>query len=36
MGHELGLISDERLDKVKQKIKNSDDIVAFTRSKSVY
>ncbi|MBD1363434.1 tRNA uridine-5-carboxymethylaminomethyl(34) synthesis enzyme MnmG [Mucilaginibacter sp. ZT4R22] len=35
MGHDLGLISDERLDKVNQKIKNSDDIVAFTRSKSV-
>jgi tRNA uridine 5-carboxymethylaminomethyl modification enzyme len=35
MGHELGLISDERLDKVKLKVKNSDDIVAFTRSKSI-
>lgn len=35
MGHDLGLISDERLDKVNQKVKNSDDIVAFTRSKSV-
>ncbi len=35
MGHELGLISDERLDKVNLKIKNSDDIVAFTRSKSI-
>ncbi|MBD1393551.1 tRNA uridine-5-carboxymethylaminomethyl(34) synthesis enzyme MnmG [Mucilaginibacter glaciei] len=35
MGHELGLISDERLDKVNQKIKNSDEIVAFTRSKSI-
>lgn len=35
MGHELGLISDERLDKVNQKIKNSDDIVAYTRSKSI-
>ncbi|WP_158825760.1 tRNA uridine-5-carboxymethylaminomethyl(34) synthesis enzyme MnmG [Mucilaginibacter lacusdianchii] len=35
IGHELGLISDERLDKVKQKIKNSDDIVAYTKSKSV-
>jgi tRNA uridine 5-carboxymethylaminomethyl modification enzyme len=35
MGHELGLISDERLDKVNNKIKNSDDIVAFTRSKSI-
>jgi tRNA uridine 5-carboxymethylaminomethyl modification enzyme len=35
MGHELGLISDERLDKVNQKVKNSDDIVAYTRSKSI-
>ena len=35
MGHDLGLISDERLDKVTQKIKNSDDIVAFTRTKSI-
>ncbi|MDB5286113.1 MAG: tRNA uridine(34) 5-carboxymethylaminomethyl synthesis enzyme MnmG, partial [Mucilaginibacter sp.] len=35
MGHKLGLISDERLDKVKQKVKNSDDIVAFTRTKSI-
>lgn len=35
MGHELGLISDERLDKVKQKVKNSDDIVSYTRTKSV-
>ncbi|WDF78011.1 tRNA uridine-5-carboxymethylaminomethyl(34) synthesis enzyme MnmG [Mucilaginibacter sp. KACC 22773] len=35
MGHDLGLISDERLDKVKQKIKNSDDIVAYTRTKSI-
>jgi tRNA uridine 5-carboxymethylaminomethyl modification enzyme len=35
MGHELGLISDERLAKVNQKIKNSDDIVAFTRTKSI-
>jgi tRNA uridine 5-carboxymethylaminomethyl modification enzyme len=35
LGHDLGLISDERLDKVNQKVKNSDDIVAFTRSKSV-
>jgi len=35
MGHELGLISDERLDKVHQKIKNSDDIVAYTRTKSI-
>jgi tRNA uridine 5-carboxymethylaminomethyl modification enzyme len=35
IGHELGLISDERLDKVKQKIKNSDDIVTYTKNKSV-
>lgn len=35
MAHELGLISDERLDKVNQKVKNSDDIVAYTRSKSI-
>jgi tRNA uridine 5-carboxymethylaminomethyl modification enzyme len=35
IGHELGLINDERLDKVKQKVKNSDDIVAFTRTKSL-
>ncbi|QEC76973.1 tRNA uridine-5-carboxymethylaminomethyl(34) synthesis enzyme MnmG [Mucilaginibacter ginsenosidivorax] len=35
IGHDLGLISDERLDKVNQKIKNSDDIVAYTRTKSI-
>lgn len=35
MGHELGLINDERLEKVKQKVKNSDDIVAYTKSKSI-
>jgi tRNA uridine 5-carboxymethylaminomethyl modification enzyme len=35
IGHELGLISDERLDKVKQKVKNSDDIVSYTKTKSV-
>jgi tRNA uridine 5-carboxymethylaminomethyl modification enzyme len=35
MGHELGLINDERLEMVNRKIKNSDDIVAFTRTKSV-
>lgn len=35
IGHDLGLINDERLDKVNRKIKNSDDIVAFTRSKSL-
>jgi tRNA uridine 5-carboxymethylaminomethyl modification enzyme len=35
MGHDLGLISDERLEKVNQKVKNSDDIVAYTKSKSI-
>jgi tRNA uridine 5-carboxymethylaminomethyl modification enzyme len=35
IGHELGLISEERLDKVKQKVKNSDDIVAYTRTRSI-
>ena len=35
IGYELGLISDERLEKVKQKIKNSDDIVTYTKSKSI-
>src|SRR5476649_2625872 len=32
---ELGLINEERLDKVNQKVKNSDDIVAYTKSKSI-
>ncbi|MES2278535.1 MAG: tRNA uridine-5-carboxymethylaminomethyl(34) synthesis enzyme MnmG [Bacteroidota bacterium] len=35
IGHELGLISDERLDKVKQKVKNSDDIVTHTKKASI-
>ena len=35
IGHQLGLINDERLDKVNKKIKDSDDIVAFTRNKSI-
>ncbi|MBW4890415.1 tRNA uridine-5-carboxymethylaminomethyl(34) synthesis enzyme MnmG [Mucilaginibacter sp. HMF5004] len=35
IGHELGLINDERLAKVNKKIKDSDDIVAFTRTKSI-
>ncbi|MCC8424564.1 tRNA uridine-5-carboxymethylaminomethyl(34) synthesis enzyme MnmG [Mucilaginibacter sp. UR6-11] len=35
IGHELGLISDERLEKVKEKIKNSDDIVAYTRTRAI-
>src|SRR5690349_10196024 len=34
IGHQLGLISDERLDKVKQKISNSDEIVKFLRTTS--
>jgi len=35
IGHELGLINDERLEKVNNKIKNSDNIVAYTKSKSI-
>ncbi len=35
IGHELGLINDERLQKVTDKVKNSDDIVAFTKAKSI-
>jgi tRNA uridine 5-carboxymethylaminomethyl modification enzyme len=35
IGHELGLISDERLEKVNQKIKNSDDIVAYTKKVAI-
>ena len=35
IGHDLGLINDARLDKVNAKIKNSDDIVAYTKSKSL-
>ena len=35
IGHELGLINDDRLEKVNQKIKNSDAIVAFAKSKSI-
>ncbi|RFZ82757.1 tRNA uridine-5-carboxymethylaminomethyl(34) synthesis enzyme MnmG [Mucilaginibacter terrenus] len=35
MGHELGLISDERLEKVNKKIKDSDDIVAYTKAKTI-
>ena len=34
IAHELGLINDERLEKVSNKVKNSDAIVAYTRSKS--
>ena len=35
IGHELGLINDERLEKVNQKIKNSNAIVSYTRNKSI-
>ncbi|MGZ3945759.1 MAG: FAD-dependent oxidoreductase, partial [Mucilaginibacter sp.] len=35
IGHELGLITDERMDKVTKKVKDSDDIVAYTKSISV-
>jgi tRNA uridine 5-carboxymethylaminomethyl modification enzyme len=35
IGHALGLINDERLEKVRQKVKNSDDIVAFTRRQGI-
>jgi tRNA uridine 5-carboxymethylaminomethyl modification enzyme len=35
IGHDLGLINDERLQRVNDKIKNSDDIVAFTKSRSI-
>ncbi|WP_237073815.1 tRNA uridine-5-carboxymethylaminomethyl(34) synthesis enzyme MnmG [Mucilaginibacter mali] len=35
IGHQLGLISDERLEKVNQKIKNSDDLVAHTKKTSI-
>ncbi|MDO3626755.1 tRNA uridine-5-carboxymethylaminomethyl(34) synthesis enzyme MnmG [Mucilaginibacter sp. BT774] len=34
IGYELGLISDERMNKVSQKVKNSDDIVAYTKNVS--
>ncbi|WP_462267323.1 tRNA uridine-5-carboxymethylaminomethyl(34) synthesis enzyme MnmG [Mucilaginibacter sp.] len=34
-GYELGLISEERLDKVKRKVADSDEIVKFTKSKSI-
>ncbi|NEU09126.1 tRNA uridine-5-carboxymethylaminomethyl(34) synthesis enzyme MnmG [Flavihumibacter sp. R14] len=35
IGHKIGLISDERLEKVKQKVKNADDIVSHLRSHSI-
>ncbi|EDM36340.1 tRNA uridine 5-carboxymethylaminomethyl modification enzyme GidA [Pedobacter sp. BAL39] len=35
IGHQLGLISDERLDLVKQKISNSDAIVTFSKKQGI-
>jgi tRNA uridine 5-carboxymethylaminomethyl modification enzyme len=35
LGHGLGLINDERLEKVNKKVKDSDDIVAYTRNHSI-
>ena len=35
IGHQLGLISDERLELVKQKVANSDAIVAFAKKQSI-
>ncbi|WP_276091354.1 tRNA uridine-5-carboxymethylaminomethyl(34) synthesis enzyme MnmG [Pedobacter sp. JY14-1] len=35
IGHELGLISDERLELVNRKIEDSDSIVAFTKKQSI-
>lgn len=35
IGHELGLISDERLEKVKRKVKDSDDIVKYLKTTSI-
>lgn len=35
IGHALGLISDERLEKVNYKVANSDDIVSFTRKQGI-
>lgn len=35
VGYELGLINEARMEKVNQKIKNADDIVAYTKSTSV-
>ena len=35
IGHQLGLIGDERIEKVKQKINNSDKIVAYTKAVSI-
>jgi len=35
IGHKLGLINDERLEKVNQKIKNADTIVAYLKNTSI-
>jgi tRNA uridine 5-carboxymethylaminomethyl modification enzyme len=35
IGYELGLINEARLQKVNDKIKNSDDIVAYTKARSI-
>src|ERR1700748_1644944 len=35
IGYELGLINDERMDKVNRKIKDSDDIVTYTKNISI-
>jgi len=35
LGHELGLINSERLDKVNQKVSNSDEIVKFLKTTSI-
>ena len=35
IGHELGLISDERLEKVEVKVQNSDDIVKYLKKTSI-
>ncbi len=35
IGHDLGLISDERLEKVNNKIRNADEIVAYLKSTSI-
>lgn len=35
LGYQLGLISSERLQKVKDKVNNADDIVAYTKTKSI-
>lgn len=35
IGYTLGLINEERMDKVRRKVKDSDDIVAFTRKQGI-